>query len=70
MVIEQIDTRIFFYSYSFDTIHIPKSVSLIKKDAFIVRKATIIASVNSYAIEFAKENNIPYIVQDLHTVSE
>lgn len=68
--VERINMRAFFYSSSFETIHISKSVSFIAKDAFIGCKATIIAPVNSYAIEFAKENNIPYIVQDLHTVSE
>jgi len=61
--VERINTRAFFYSSSFETIHIPKSVSFIAKDAFIGCKATIIVPINSYAIEFAIGNNIPYIVQ-------
>ena len=58
--VEKIDAMAFAFSH-FERISIPSSVTLIGEKAFYNGEATITAPKKSYAIEYAKENGIPFV---------
>ena len=58
-----IEKRAFELCNLLKNISLPSSISMIAPDAFLYCSLTISAAKGSYAIDFAKENNFPLIVE-------
>lgn len=59
-----IEKEAFTFTTQLESIRIPNSVQHIAEDAFyFANKLTIHAPAGSYAETYAKENNIPFVVE-------
>ena len=59
--VTSIGVKAFYYCRSLTSLTIPASVTDIEKDAFGGCYATLTVTKGSYAEQYAKENNIPYV---------